>query len=120
MDSALLNLISWFKLTFKSPKRCFYCGIKLKGFQPHFQKKPPNDMETEDHVVPISLGGDRGHSNRVPCCRVCNLKKGDGGIDEFRVLLRWGLPFYSEIEYLNRCAKLPTWNNSQITIASTA
>jgi 5-methylcytosine-specific restriction endonuclease McrA len=46
--------------------RCAYCG----------KKKPL----TQDHIIPVSRGGQDTASNIVPACRSCNSKKNAGGI----------------------------------------
>ena len=42
--------------------RCGYCGVK------------PESME-QDHIVPLSKGGQHTASNVVPACRPCNRRK---------------------------------------------
>ena len=44
--------------------RCAYCGT-------------PDENLTQDHVMPISKGGNHTASNIVPACRSCNAKKSD-------------------------------------------
>ena len=44
--------------------RCAYCG-----------KKPAT--LTQDHVIPLSLGGSHTPANIVPACRSCNSRKGN-------------------------------------------
>ena len=43
--------------------RCAYCGAKGKM--------------TQDHVIPLSLGGTHTVDNVVPACRSCNSAKRD-------------------------------------------
>ena len=43
--------------------RCAYCG------------KMPASL-TQDHVIPLSLGGSHTPANIVPACRSCNSRKG--------------------------------------------
>lgn len=43
--------------------RCVYCGRKMQRL-------------TQDHLTPLSQGGDHTLSNIVPACRSCNAKKG--------------------------------------------
>ena len=43
--------------------RCAYCG------------KMPASL-TQDHVIPLSLGGSHTPANIVPACRACNSSKG--------------------------------------------
>ncbi len=50
--------------------RCGYCGASLK---------PP----TQDHMQPLSRGGDHTESNIVPCCARCNSRKHDKTLVEF-------------------------------------
>jgi 5-methylcytosine-specific restriction endonuclease McrA len=44
---------------------CVYCGKEHKGYL------------TQDHIIPLSKGGDHTQSNIVPSCRSCNSKKGN-------------------------------------------
>jgi 5-methylcytosine-specific restriction endonuclease McrA len=57
--------------------RCVYCGNKPVRL-------------TQDHVVPISKGGNHTASNVVPACRPCNSKKRDLPAPRFQPIL----PFY--------------------------
>jgi 5-methylcytosine-specific restriction endonuclease McrA len=43
--------------------RCVYCG--------------ENKLLTQDHIVPVSKGGEHTASNIVPACRSCNSSKGN-------------------------------------------
>ena len=45
--------------------RCVYCWRKMKRL-------------SQDHVIPLSKGGDHTASNIVSACRSCNSKKGKG------------------------------------------
>lgn len=66
----------------KSGGRCWYCGMKM-----------PPDCFTIDHVIPRSTLPNLWHrtrdcvNNLVPACRTCNEAKGDGSIEELRVLI---------------------------------
>lgn len=51
--------------------RCAYCG-----------REEDDDIQIE-HVVPISRGGRHGHTNVVPACERCNLKKNAKSVDDF-------------------------------------
>lgn len=51
------------QITFKH--RCAYCGKYAK------------DKLTQDHITPLSKGGNHTLSNIVPACRSCNSKKHD-------------------------------------------
>jgi 5-methylcytosine-specific restriction endonuclease McrA len=44
--------------------RCAYCSKRPKRL-------------TQDHIIPLSKGGNHTESNIVPCCRACNSKKKD-------------------------------------------
>jgi 5-methylcytosine-specific restriction endonuclease McrA len=44
---------------------CVYCGRKMQRL-------------TQDHITPLSRGGNHTKSNIVPACRSCNSKKGTG------------------------------------------
>jgi 5-methylcytosine-specific restriction endonuclease McrA len=47
--------------------RCVYCGRKMKQL-------------TQDHIIPLSQGGNHTYSNIVPACRSCNSKKSVGTV----------------------------------------
>lgn len=44
--------------------KCVYCGKKTMKL-------------TQDHVIPLTLGGSLTLQNIVPACRVCNSRKGN-------------------------------------------
>lgn len=46
-------------------QKCAYCGLKTRGL-------------TQDHVIPLSKGGNHTASNVVPACKSCNCKKNVG------------------------------------------
>jgi DNA-binding CsgD family transcriptional regulator len=78
-------------LTFRHlyPNRCFYCGVQMKhGLN---QSLPTKNI---DHVIPRKRGGNNRASNRVPCCKPCNMSKRSLPLDEFRE--KFGKPFYYE------------------------
>lgn len=62
-----LTTSEWKDILRKFGNRCAYCGIS-------FTKKTP---PTQDHVIPISKGGNHTKANIVPSCRPCNSKKKD-------------------------------------------
>ena len=45
-------------------------------------------LQTVDHAVPLSRGGNHAFSNLRPCCYDCNQDKGDMTEDEYRAHLR--------------------------------
>ena len=49
---------------------CYYCG------------DVPEKL-TQDHMIPLSRGGDHTFSNIVPACSFCNSKKGSKTAEEF-------------------------------------
>ena len=49
---------------------CVYCGSK------------PNIL-TQDHIIPVSIGGPHTKQNIVPACQSCNSTKKDKMIHEF-------------------------------------
>ena len=53
----------WRALQEQFDHRCGYCGKKSKG---HL---------TQDHITPLSKGGNHTLSNIIPCCQPCNNKK---------------------------------------------
>lgn len=52
----------WFAVVALCDGRCVYCG---------------EPATTQDHVIPLSRGGDDGIENVVPACRSCNSSKKD-------------------------------------------
>ena len=56
----------WFALQEAFNHRCAYCGKRAKG---HL---------TQDHITPLSKGGNHTLSNIVPACRSCNGRKFTG------------------------------------------
>ena len=72
--------------------KCAYCG---KG----------SVQLTQDHVIPLSKGGNYTKSNIIPACRTCNAKKNNKLIDEWYSKQK----FYSKnreekiINYLKSC-----------------
>lgn len=54
----------WNDIKLAYEMRCVYCGNILKNL-------------TQDHLVPLSKGGDHTMTNIVPACRPCNSKKRD-------------------------------------------
>ena len=58
----------WVEMQAAYDHRCAYCGKRAKG---HL---------TQDHLTPLSQGGNHTLSNIVPACRSCNSKKGTGDV----------------------------------------
>ena len=63
-----LTHLQWIALQVQYDHRCVYCGKRAKG---HL---------TQDHVTPLSKGGNHTASNIVPACRSCNSKKKAGPV----------------------------------------
>lgn len=64
--------ISWRAIKERHGYKCVSCGLK----------ETPSEPLTKDHIVPLSLGGCKGLANIQPMCRECNLKKGNGTINQ--------------------------------------
>jgi 5-methylcytosine-specific restriction endonuclease McrA len=56
----------WLEMQDHYDHRCAYCHKRFKG---HL---------TQEHIIPLSLGGNHTRANIVPACRSCNSKKHDG------------------------------------------
>ena len=62
--------------------RCFYCDEEMFFLDPGLyydgtgEIEQSADVASEDHVVPVTLGGTRHRSNVVVCHRGCNSVKG--------------------------------------------
>ena len=60
----------WVRLKHRYGNACAYCGSKKR-------------LE-KDHVVPLSRGGRHALANILPCCRKCNMSKGNMYLVEWR------------------------------------
>jgi len=60
---ATLTFEQWEAIIRAYRGRCAYCGRKMKKL-------------TQDHVIPVSLGGSYIASNIIPSCLICNSSKG--------------------------------------------
>ena len=56
------NNSDWKKCKEYFNNECAYCGIKFRNL-------------TQDHLIPLSKGGNYTKDNIVPSCRACNCKK---------------------------------------------
>ena len=66
--------LSW-DLIFQYRGCCAYCGVR-------------NRRLTVDHVVPRRDGGTNDPKNILPACTVCNTRKADMSVEEFREALK--------------------------------
>lgn len=57
-----LTAAQWLAIKTAYRNRCAYCGMKKSL--------------TQDHIIPVSKGGDHTASNIIPACRSCNSSKG--------------------------------------------
>lgn len=62
-----LTLAQWEAIKAAHDHRCAYCGARVKL--------------TQDHVIPLSKGGQHTASNIVPACQPCNSRKGNSTAD---------------------------------------
>lgn len=60
----------WAAMKLRFHNTCFYCGVI------------PESLE-QDHVIPLSKGGNHTENNIVPCCRTCNASKQSKALEEF-------------------------------------
>ena len=58
----------WVEMQSAYDHRCVYCSKRAKG---HL---------TQDHITPLSKGGNHTRGNIVPACRSCNSRKGAGAV----------------------------------------
>jgi hypothetical protein len=64
---------------------CHYCGrytVKV-NHSTLYGRTPPDNMRTEDHVIPKSAGGHKGPI--VICCLRCNQVKSSYDYEEFKL-----------------------------------
>jgi len=61
----------WQEILARFEHRCAYCGKESARI-------------TQDHVIPLSRGGDHTASNVLPACRSCNSRKGRLLLEEWR------------------------------------
>jgi 5-methylcytosine-specific restriction endonuclease McrA len=69
-SSPQLTLAEWESILSAWEYRCAYCSM------------PSSSLEQE-HVHPLSRGGEHTIDNVVPACRRCNMKKGSRTLAEF-------------------------------------
>lgn len=58
-----LTLAEWQEIKARFGYRCAYCHRRV-------------NVLTQDHVIPLSRGGEHAVTNIVPACRKCNCSKG--------------------------------------------
>jgi 5-methylcytosine-specific restriction endonuclease McrA len=58
----------WIAMQAHYDHRCVYCGKRAKG------------QLTQDHITPLSKGGNHTASNIVPACTPCNSRKQAGSV----------------------------------------
>lgn len=58
----------WREMQAAYDHRCVYCGKRAKG------------KLTQDHLTPLSKGGNHTLSNILPACFSCNSRKRDGAV----------------------------------------
>jgi len=63
--SGTFSVLEWLALLELQRHRCFYCKRKFTAKRP----------ATQDHLVPISLGGPNSATNIVAACKSCNCSK---------------------------------------------
>jgi 5-methylcytosine-specific restriction endonuclease McrA len=61
-----LTPAQWVEIQAAYDHRCVYCGKRRKG------------KLTQDHITPVSQGGNHTMSNIVPACKSCNSRKHTG------------------------------------------
>ena len=62
-----LTAEQWHEILVTYKFRCIYCGQKSKNLE-------------QDHLTPLSKGGNHTAQNIVPACRSCNAKKNDKNV----------------------------------------
>lgn len=63
----------WENMKLRFNNCCFYCG------------DAPEQL-TQDHMIPLSRGGNHTEANIVPACMDCNNRKGTKTMEEFHVV----------------------------------
>lgn len=95
-----LTLEQWANIKRHFNNCCAYCGN--------------NSLLTQDHLVPLSKGGEYTHNNIIPACKSCNSSKGPRSFFEWYPKYR----YYSKkrekaiLEYLNYDKQ----NNQQLAL----
>lgn len=79
--------------------KCAYCGEECEEL-------------TQEHVIPLSKGGNYTKSNIIPSCRSCNCKKHNKLLDEWYK----NQSFYSKAQELKIKNYLNQYANTEVTI----
>jgi len=66
LTKCTLTAKEWNDILKKYKYRCYYCKCRLNN----------NNPPTQDHVIPLSKGGEHTKENIVSSCGICNSKKG--------------------------------------------
>lgn len=66
-ENSLICSEEWAELLAKYEYKCVYCGVFFSD----------ELCATQDHIIPISKGGNHTKDNIVPACLSCNCKKGN-------------------------------------------
>ena len=74
----------WVETNIQNGIPCFYCKIPTIIFSEPSGRAPKNAL-TLDHIIQKSLGGLTTRFNLVPCCNVCNNKRGNMDFIEFGI-----------------------------------
>jgi hypothetical protein len=61
----------WSEMIASCDGRCVYCGKE-------------SDRLEQDHILPVSRGGNHTKDNIVPCCKSCNSSKKNKKLDEWK------------------------------------
>jgi len=65
----------------KKPPFCCYCGKEI--IYPL--------IETKEHIIPLSKGGNNNLLNKTECCKTCNSFRGNLDLSEFKKLIQLGI-----------------------------
>lgn len=70
---------------------CFFCGRGLVAVTKSslYRKRAPDNLFTQDHIIPKSKTQDTGRPAKVPACHSCNNEKGCLTGEEYRAVLAY-------------------------------
>lgn len=75
---------------------CLYCGLKISC----------QDVFTYEHLIPVSKGGNNSKLNKKPCCKYCNVWRGNKDLEQWKIEVISIMRSGNKKRKAGRCKKL--------------